>query len=153
MVYGLENIFLTKRDVNDLKVLEGKIIKRALALPKFSSTSTIQQALKLGETEEMVKRQKLKFFVRLLDNRATNAIIQAQLTKYNQLPAKSLLIEIMNIINVKERDKVNLDMLKIAAKNKIALIELNQKFFKFAFDFSPHLNIFKNCLNLLHFYY
>lgn len=61
MTYGLENVFLTKKDIGDLKVVEGKIIKRALMLSKFTSTSTIQQALKLGETDDLIKLQKLIF--------------------------------------------------------------------------------------------
>ena len=91
MTYGIENVSLTKKDINDLKVAEGKILKRALGLSKYASTTAVQQALELGTTEDILKLEKLKFFLRLLENSVTYAILNDQIKDTRNLPAKSLL--------------------------------------------------------------
>lgn len=127
MVYGLENVSLTKKDTNDLKVVEGKILKRALSLSKYSSTTAVQQALGLGTTEDTLNLQRLKFFLRLLENAVTHAILNNQLKDAKNLPAKSLLNEILNTLNIKDRNGTTLDAIKLSVKNKISLIEVHSK--------------------------
>lgn len=127
MVYGLENLSLTKKDISDLKILEGKIIKRALSLTKYASTTAIQQALGLGETDNLIATQKLKFFTRLINNSVTRNILESQLKEIKQIPAKSLLNEVLNILNIRDRERTILEAIRISANIKIDLLELRKK--------------------------
>ena len=113
--------------MKDLATLEGKIIKRALSLSKYSSTSAILDALNLGDTVDHLKTLKLSFFIRLLNNSLTRNILSNQLDNPKSLPAKSLLSETMDILGVKHRRDLNLDMLKIMSKTKLDLMTLQKK--------------------------
>ena len=91
---------MTQTSYKDLESVEAKIIKRALGLSKYQSTSMIINALDIAPTIAIVKIRKLEFVKQLQRNTLTNKILNEQLKKKTLLAAKSYIKEIMHLSNV-----------------------------------------------------
>lgn len=54
-------------------------------------------------------------------------ILNNRIKNSKHLPLKCLVSKVLNILNLKKRENTKLEMVKIATKNKIELIEVNKK--------------------------
>ena len=95
--YGIENSYLNEGDYREIVSLEARVIKRALALTKYHSTTLIINALDTVPLVTTIKMRKLNFVKQLVMNRLTNEIIQYQLGHKEKLATKSFLREIVRI--------------------------------------------------------
>lgn len=95
--YGIENTYLTGRAYNELESVEARIIKRALGLSKYHSTSMIINALDLTPTVETIKIRKLSYTKQLLRNNLTRRLLGIQLEQRADLATKSYIRELVNL--------------------------------------------------------
>ena len=98
--YGIENSFLNEGDYRELVTVESNIIKRALALTKYHSTTLIINALDTMPLVTTIKIRKLTFIKQLLMNRATRKIVQFQLEHRDTLANKSFIRELVKITGI-----------------------------------------------------
>jgi hypothetical protein len=97
--YGIENSYMNERLYKELTTAEGNIIKRALGLTKYHSTSMIINALEMEPTTTMIKIRKLAFINQLCKNHLTRRIIEQQLQMKSSLATKSYIRELVKITN------------------------------------------------------
>ena len=95
--YGIENSFLNEGEYKEIASMEGRIIKRALALTKYHSTSMIINSLDIEPLTETIKMRKASFVKQLMGNRVTRKILNMQLGNLKLLANKSLIREIVKI--------------------------------------------------------
>lgn len=98
--YGIENTYMTQTSYRELEMIEAKIIKKALGLSKYQSTSMIINALDIAPTIDIIKIRKLEFAKQLQKNSLTSRILKEQLNKKTLLSAKSYIKEIVRLTNV-----------------------------------------------------
>jgi hypothetical protein len=121
-MYGLVNAPLAHKDINDLAILENKIIKVAFGLTKYHSTTMLLNAIKIKPLEDELKIRKLQHVNQLLKYEPTARILEHQLENRKTLPNKSLLRYVLGSVN--NPDSItNTDMLITATQDKIAEIE------------------------------
>lgn len=90
----IENTFMTQRDTKEIQTLESKIIKVAVGLNKYHSTSMLNNALQITPLEETIKMRKLQFVKNLLKHSVTRKIIEAHNENKQGNHPKSLTTEI-----------------------------------------------------------
>jgi hypothetical protein len=130
--YGLSCNYLTQKDVSDLAILEGKILKVAFGLTKYHSTSMLLHAIKLKPLEKLIKIRKLQTIQQLMGYELTADIINKQLTENKRIPCKSFTSDILRIIDepINEIDDENLSekaKTKIAEMNETTIEEQNSE--------------------------
>lgn len=115
LTYGLENYVLNKKQIRKLQTTEGTIIKRMLNLNYKSRTTSLLSAIGLEKIELNLKKRKLGFFKRALNNNLTKEIIDGvELNETTKLSKKSIIKEIFEIIECEEKD-----YLSMAIENEI----------------------------------
>jgi hypothetical protein len=112
--YGIENSYLNESDYKEMTSIEARIIKRALGLSKYHSTTMIINALKTQPIVTMIKTRKLAFVKQLWLNPLTRRILNQQLDKLNELATKSFVRELIRIMNVNIHTLKDEHILKIS---------------------------------------
>ena len=74
--YGFENVYFNKKLINEIKGHEGTMIKRALYLPKYCSTTAILNALNIQPVDMLIKKCKLNFLLGLTKDKLTYKILE-----------------------------------------------------------------------------
>ena len=120
--YGLANTHLTHKDLADLGILEGKIIKVAFGLTKYHSTTTLYNAIKITPLDELIKIRKLQSFLQLLKFDVTARIIEQQINDESSLSNKSLM---KYILTTTERTNQHntIDLLTTTVMDKISTVK------------------------------
>lgn len=121
-MYGLIDTPLAFKDINDLAILENKILKVAFGLTKYHSTTMLLNAIKVQPLGDVLKVRKLQHIIQILKYEPTSKILEHQLEHRNSLPNKSLLRYVLMTIN--NSDSItNTDMLITAIEEKTNEIE------------------------------
>lgn len=98
--YGIENSYLNEGEYKEISSMEGRIIKRSLALTKYHSTSMLVNALDIEPLVSVIKTRKLAFVKQLMMNRVTRRILSVQLGNLKLLANKSFIRELVKILGV-----------------------------------------------------
>jgi hypothetical protein len=69
LTHGLENLSLNSKEIDELKKHEAKIIKASLKVGKRSSNSKVLRIIGMDHIDEVIKKRKLSFFLRLIQNK------------------------------------------------------------------------------------
>ena len=78
ILYGIENLFLSEGEMNDLKNIESGILKKMLNIKQRCYTSELFRSLNIELTTEKIAISKLKFLERIGTNEVTHFL-------YNEL--------------------------------------------------------------------
>ena len=78
ILYGIENLFLSEGEMNDLKNIESGILKKMLNIKQRCYTSELFRSLNIELTTEKFAISKLKFLERIGTNEVTHFL-------YNEL--------------------------------------------------------------------
>jgi hypothetical protein len=116
--YGIENSYMSETEYKEIESIEGRIIKRALGLTKYHSTSMIMNALDSNPAVSSIKIRKLSFQKQLTDNPITYKILAYQLNHAASLATKSFVRELVKITRVNIHD-FNIRSINKICKNKI----------------------------------
>jgi hypothetical protein len=125
LLYGVENTFLYKRDYKDLAGLESKIIKNAVKLNKYHSTSLLNDALEIKPLESVIEIRKIKFMLRLMRYPITSAILEAQSSDIDQTHNQATIRELASILKTTNMRMEEKEAIIKKCENKIASIEEN----------------------------
>ena len=68
LMYGLENVFLSQKLLNEIKRTEGNLIKTMLNIPTRCRTTSLIAALNITPSEMYMVYLKLEFYERLVNN-------------------------------------------------------------------------------------
>jgi len=102
--YGFDILQLTANDVGTISKLEGNIVKDSFGLLRRTRSTELFLALKLLPSIEMLKKNKLSLFLRLIANEFTNKVLENLLLESNVVEIQdSLVNDIIEII--KEYDE------------------------------------------------
>ena len=101
LTYGLENTFMYSKDYKDLDSLESRIMKNAIGLNKYHSTTLLNAALNITPISHKIKTLKLKFLIRLSKYPLTKAIIEELNANKSQIHHQSILKETSPIMKNK----------------------------------------------------
>jgi len=102
--YGADVLQLTANDVRTISKLEGNIVKDSFGLFRRIRSTELFLALKLLPSIEMLKKNKLSLFLRLIANEFTNKVLENLLLESNVVEIQdSLVNDIIEII--KEYDE------------------------------------------------
>ena len=74
LVFGLENILLTKKVVNELKRFEGNLVKGMLNISTRCRTTCLFMSLNIMLTEIYLNNPKMDFFKRIVENDFTKKL-------------------------------------------------------------------------------
>jgi len=75
LMYGCETLDLNESEIEKIAKCEGTAIKRMMGLKKRCYTRHLLNALNIGTSARFIKLMKLKFFLRIKDNRFTSVIV------------------------------------------------------------------------------
>jgi hypothetical protein len=104
MQYGVENTYLTEKAYNEYTTVEANIIKRALGLSKYHSTTMIMNALDQAPTAASIKIRKLSFTKQLCQNKITYRILGQQFDEVAKLATKSHIRELVRLTETNIHD-------------------------------------------------
>ena len=76
LMYGLENLKLNKTQLNELRRMEGKTIKRLIGIPNRCHSAELLIALNIESTNNCLKASKLGFLLRICSNEYTTEIFK-----------------------------------------------------------------------------
>ncbi|RNA16092.1 hypothetical protein BpHYR1_020053 [Brachionus plicatilis] len=76
LYYGMENVYLHKYKLNQIKRLDGNILKKIFMVPTRCRSTSLKLALNITPVNEHIALIKLEFYRRLMKNRYTNLIIE-----------------------------------------------------------------------------
>ena len=103
---GIDILNLNLTELNEMKRLEGNIVKRMMGLSNRSRTTPLFSALKMSLSIDTMLKQKLNLFIRLLDNEFTRSIIIEQLNE--SIISGSLIEEITEALNIDQKETLTL---------------------------------------------
>jgi hypothetical protein len=121
LTYGFENVYFNKKLIRELRAYESITLKRILYVPKHCSTTKLFRALGITPIDQLIKKRKLNFLLRLNNNNRTKKVLMDQVTNISELHKQSLIKEILdnyitppiaNITNLDELINITLDELK-----------------------------------------
>ena len=98
--YGLENIWLTRTNLNRIKRQEGNVLKNCLKISRNCHSSDLYSALSIDQTITYIQRIKFKIFLRLKNNSITNDLIK---TLIELKDVNSFTTKIAGILNVSKQ--------------------------------------------------
>ena len=75
LFYGLELFVWNATDFNQLKRIEGNIVKRMMGLPTRCYTSNLFESLNLNTTKEHLNEIKMSFYARMYQNQITKSLL------------------------------------------------------------------------------
>ena len=75
LMYGCETLDLNESEIDKIAKCEGTAIKRMMGLKKRCYTRHLLNALNIGTSARYIKLMKLKFFLRIKNNRFTSEIV------------------------------------------------------------------------------
>ena len=67
-MYGLNTLHLNETQLNQIKRIEGNLIKHIIGISTKSKSTGLLSALKIDLTIDNIKKQKLYSFLRLINN-------------------------------------------------------------------------------------
>ena len=76
LTYRAEKMVLSKQILNKLKRHEGNVLKNCLNIPTRCHSTDLYSALNIGNLEVYIKRDKIKFFIRLANNPFTKDLLE-----------------------------------------------------------------------------
>ena len=74
ILYGVENLFLSKGEIKDLKNIESSALKKMLNLKQRCHSTELYRSLNIELTTERIDICKLKFFERIMLNEVTSSL-------------------------------------------------------------------------------
>ena len=77
MYYGLENSYVNKTETKKIQTMEGIMIKRMIGVNKRTHTTNLLHAMDVEPVDLKMKKIKITFARRLLENGFTNVLIQS----------------------------------------------------------------------------
>ncbi|CAF0930448.1 unnamed protein product [Brachionus calyciflorus] len=83
LYYDAEVIIHQKQNINELKRIENDIIRTIYGIPKRCKMSNLKLVIDLNDTTKRLKCIQIEFFLRLLSNEYTKAIIKDLLSINN----------------------------------------------------------------------
>jgi hypothetical protein len=123
LLYGIENTYLFNKDYNELNSLESRIMKNAVGLNKYHSTTLLNDALDIRPIAETVKTSKLKFIARLTKNQTTAEVLESLGRNKSQVSKQSIVYEINNLLDKNNSNWVEAEELRKCCENKITELE------------------------------
>lgn len=76
LMYGIENLDITKTELNNIRRIEGNIIKYMIGISNRCRTSNLLLALNIEDTETYIENVKAEFVIRLIENLYTTKFIE-----------------------------------------------------------------------------
>ncbi|CAF0763988.1 unnamed protein product [Brachionus calyciflorus] len=104
LYYGLENIYINKTTMNQLKRLDGNALKRIFDLHKRCKTTNLQIALNIPSCVDTIKKIKIDLLARLLENEYAKKIIQETILVAIE---KDLVTEVIKILEEENESLIN----------------------------------------------
>jgi hypothetical protein len=124
--YGVDTFSLTSNDVRRVKEMEGNALKDSLGLFRRIYSSKLFKALDLETTVNIIKRNKISLFLRLLNNKYTETVIAELINESkSQLIENSLLNDINDLIGIgpieemKIKGDIFLNNIKVEHKKRL----------------------------------
>ena len=124
MYYGLENLYLSKRERLTLKRIEGNLVKFIIGVPTRCKTSDLLCALKIEPTIKRLDALKCDFYLRLRKNIYTNELLDEVKQLENSLPNEIMEIKTTYDTNEPELDKL-CSIIKYHVKAEFKAMKLN----------------------------
>ncbi len=124
--YGIENTHFNQTQLKLLQTQEGIILKRALMLSKYSSTTKLFKALEIEPITSIIKSHKLKFILRLAENQLTKRLLDNQCKDYDHLHKESLVKDVIVNYLTEPGDITNSDQLINKIKDELSEIKSNE---------------------------
>lgn len=115
--YGYENVEINEITTKGIRRFEGNFIKKMISMPVRCHATNLLLAMNIIEPDLVLKKAKLSFFVRLLENKYTCSLLD-EVLKHNM--SNSFTKEISVLLEVKET--VNLACLRVLAEEALAII-------------------------------
>lgn len=110
--YGGESIKMTQKIRKRMSTVEGGIVKRIFNLPNRQRHTKLMAACKIEPTNTYINKARLKFVLRLIENKLTKGILKYQLEEIKK-QKKGLILEITKIIGkeIKTIDDLHFEIL------------------------------------------
>jgi hypothetical protein len=99
LLYGIENCYLSRRQISELETIDGIMLKRAMNMAKFYRYKDLQLAIDMDPMVKVIQKLKLNFFVRICNNNITRRITEYLLNVKDKI-RKTLLDEIKEIVDI-----------------------------------------------------
>lgn len=106
MMYGVDNMYLSPKQLKDIKSFEGSTLKTVLGILDRTHTSRLFDALNVLKTEDLIKVNKTSFFLRLCENELTRNLIREVLRR-GVIKQDSLINEIREITQQNELEDMH----------------------------------------------
>lgn len=106
LTYGLENIYMRKKDISKIQTTEGNLIKNALGFSNRVKTTELLYAMNLEPINEKISTIKATFLIRLIKNQFTSALFESLNELYKINPNRNSFIHELKNITECESDEM-----------------------------------------------
>lgn len=76
LYYGIENVFINKSKLNQIKRIDGNILKIMMMVPTRCRTTSLQLALNITPAHDHLIQIKLDFYMNLINNPFTKSVLE-----------------------------------------------------------------------------